>query len=73
MTTIAYPNQLIYGRTTDDENVPILVDASGKIILAAITGSFTVQNLIVSSMPTTDPHVVGQLWNSSGTVHISAG
>lgn len=25
------------------------------------------------SLPTTDPHVVGALWNSAGTVKISAG
>jgi hypothetical protein len=26
-----------------------------------------------ATLPTTDPHVVGALWNSAGTVKISAG
>lgn len=30
-------------------------------------------NVIILGMPTSDPHVVGALWNSSGTVKISAG
>lgn len=29
--------------------------------------------IICSGLPTSDPHVLGALWNSSGTVHISAG
>lgn len=28
---------------------------------------------IVCTLPSSDPHVVGALWNSSGTVHVSAG
>lgn len=36
-------------------------------------GPVQASNAIISNMPTSDPHVVGQLWNSSGTVHISAG
>jgi hypothetical protein len=29
--------------------------------------------IVVLSLPTSDPHVEGQLWNSSGTVKVSAG
>lgn len=30
-------------------------------------------NINVSQLPTADPHSAGQLWNSSGIVHVSAG
>ena len=30
-------------------------------------------NNIVVTLPTADPHIVGALWNSSGTVKVSAG
>ena len=30
-------------------------------------------NIILTGLPTADPHVAGALWNSSGVLHISAG
>lgn len=49
----------------------ITVDNVGNTV---VSGSLAMPStLIITSMPTSDPHVVGQLWNSSGTVHISAG
>ena len=30
-------------------------------------------NVIIVSLPTSDPHVVGALYNSSGTLKVSAG
>lgn len=39
----------------------------------ACSGTCTVQNLVVQGMPTSDPNVLGELWNNSGQVMISAG
>lgn len=43
------------------------------VVGGTLNTTFGANTVIHSSMPTADPHVVGQLWNSSGTVHISAG
>lgn len=37
------------------------------------TGDFQVTNLLVTGMPTSDPHSAGQLWSNLGIVTISAG
>jgi hypothetical protein len=29
--------------------------------------------VVITALPTVDPHVAGAIWNSSGTVVISAG
>ncbi len=29
--------------------------------------------ILLKNLPTSDPHVVGKVWNSSGTLHVSAG
>ncbi len=44
----------------------------------AITGNLstkiiTMENLILSNLPTADPHVAGQIWNNSNSLSISAG
>lgn len=39
--------------------------------LVELAGSFL--PLKGASLPTTDPHVVGMLWSSAGTVKVSAG
>jgi len=41
------------------------------IWLAALPQQFVPIN--ASSLPTVDPHVVGQVWNSAGTLKVSAG
>ena len=48
---------------------------SGNVkIFAGLTfNSATSGNVIITGLPTVDPHVVGALWNSSGVLHISAG
>jgi hypothetical protein len=40
-----------------------------------ISGAKTFSNAVVkmTNLPTSDPAVAGQLWNSSGTLKISAG
>ncbi|HLZ09337.1 MAG TPA: hypothetical protein VKT80_12155, partial [Chloroflexota bacterium] len=30
-------------------------------------------NVLITTLPSSDPHVAGQLWNSTGTVKVSAG
>lgn len=39
------------------------------------TGTVTVDGttVIVTDLPTTDPEVVGQLWNDNGVLSVSAG
>jgi hypothetical protein len=52
-------------------------DASGFCVVAA--GSDLAKAMIscgwqvITPLPTADPHVAGAIWNSSGTVVISAG
>lgn len=43
--------------------------ALGQTTPAAVTAT----TVIITTLPTSDPHVVGELWNSSGAVHVSAG
>lgn len=40
---------------------------------ADVVYNATAHTLVLANMPTADPHVVGGLWSSSGTVHLSAG
>ena len=47
----------------------ITAPAGSNLTLSAGAGG----NLVVSGLPTSDPHVVGALWNSSGVLHISSG
>lgn len=37
------------------------------------TGTVTLGSTVVASLPTADPHVVGQLWANAGVVTVSAG
>ena len=47
----------------------ILGDADGGVRITTSNGSVK----IVGTLPTSDPHVAGQFWNSAGVLHISAG
>ena len=55
-------------------NLPINAGSGGAVqiengvLIAAPTGEIT-----MAYLPTADPHVVGALWNSSGTLKVSAG
>jgi hypothetical protein len=53
---------------TSNTNVPFMFAPNGKLMLQLSDGVQKMPN-----MPTSDPHVVNQLWNSSGTVKISSG
>lgn len=44
--------------------------AANKLVLTKIKSD---GNLVITNMATSDPHVVGQLYNVAGVVHISAG
>jgi hypothetical protein len=46
---------------------------SGDITLKTGTASGTRGNIILTDLPTADPHIAGALWNSSGVLHVSAG
>lgn len=47
----------------------------GKELVVASGGQLTVESggKVVATLPTADPHVVGQLWANSGVVTVSAG
>lgn len=47
----------------------------GAEYVVASGGQLTVESggKIVATLPTADPHVVGQLWSNSGVVTVSAG
>ena len=43
---------------------------TGPVVATTITASGAV---ILSGLPTSDPHVVGELWNNLGVLTVSAG
>ncbi len=63
-----YPNQL-FGLRLDDNNDVCLYSQNGTLALKILSDG----KIVLPALPTLDPHVVGELWNSSGTVKISAG
>lgn len=47
-----------------------------RLLAQGTTGTVDIEGqdgITVGTLPTSDPHVVGQLWNSSGVVMVSAG
>ncbi|MDA9406513.1 MULTISPECIES: hypothetical protein [unclassified Bradyrhizobium] len=52
----------------------LTVDLGGSINFNGVTFSVSAAGkLIVSALPTADPHVVGALWANSGVLTVSAG
>jgi hypothetical protein len=49
-------------------NADLTIDASGTGAVQILT-----QKVIMANLPTSDPSVVGQLWNNAGVLNISAG
>jgi hypothetical protein len=47
----------------------------GDELVVASGGQITVESggILVATLPTADPHVVGQLWSNAGVVTVSAG
>jgi hypothetical protein len=47
----------------------------GTVVSTAVvtTGLETTGTVIMLDLPTADPHVLGQLWNDSGVLTVSAG
>jgi hypothetical protein len=52
---------------------PLDSTSSGDIHFATGTVGSTPGNLILTNLPTADPHVVNAVWNSGGTLKLSAG
>jgi len=52
-------------------------DIEGAVTATTLTTSGTVTidgtTVIITDLPETDPEVVGQLWNNSGVLSVSAG
>lgn len=46
---------------------------TSEVLMFATVDPNTLLSLGGGNLPTTDPHVNGQLWNSAGVIHISAG
>jgi hypothetical protein len=71
----------LLGRTLGGTNTIIAKLGTGLVSFSAFTSYALVAmdtvllsfDVLMPGLPTSDPHIVGQLWNSSGTVHISAG
>jgi len=52
----------------------LAVVPGGKITIGGVALTCNAAgNLIATGLPTADPGVVGALWNSSGTLRVSAG
>ena len=49
-------------------NADLTIDASGTGAVQILT-----QKVIMANLPTSDPSVVGQLWNNAGVLNVSAG
>lgn len=45
----------------------------GNTIVVASGGKISIENGGIIILPTADPHVAGALWNSAGTITVSAG
>jgi len=52
-------------------------DVTGSVTATDLTTTGTVTidgtTIVISDLPETDPEVVGQLWNNSGVLSVSAG
>jgi hypothetical protein len=44
----------------------LTVEASGNV-------TFSTQEVVMDSLPTSDPSIAGQLWNNAGIVNVSSG
>ncbi|MFC3206871.1 hypothetical protein [Aquamicrobium soli] len=56
-----------------DQNTKVYRKPGGDEMVVASGGKITIQAGGVIILPTTDPHVAGALWNSAGTITVSAG
>ena len=52
-------------------------DTTGAVTAVNLTASGTIgidgTTVVIANLPETDPEVVGQLWNNSGVLTVSAG
>ena len=67
-----------YGDTTEvSGNLEILTsdagDISGDIVISVGSAGVTRGNVLMNSLPTSNPSIAGAVWNDSGTLKVSAG
>jgi hypothetical protein len=62
-------------KITDGTNGSVqILDGTGNSIEMNPSGTFLFGGIVIlDGLPTADPHVAGQLWNSTGTLKVSAG
>jgi hypothetical protein len=65
-TVLMFVNKAADGAVTIEINTDCVMSSVGAIALAST-------NIIFSALPTADPIKAGQLWNSAGTLKVSAG
>lgn len=56
-----------------DQNTKVYKKPGGDELVVASGGKITIQTGGIIVLPSADPHVAGALWNSAGTVTVSAG
>lgn len=80
--TVAVKQRFVPGaRLIDGSDLNTMVDQINKALANLSTGTLTATGAVVLSnasvkmtaLPTADPHVVGQIWSSTGTLTVSAG
>ena len=47
--------------------------ASDREVSAEVLGNINIVNIVNGTLPTSDPLVVGRLWNNAGTITVSNG
>lgn len=87
MAQSLWVGQLCAGPAADRPTVPDFADSTIGFYFATDTGALsfgihggawsdffaTAGNTILANLPTTDPEVLGELWNNNGVLAVSAG
>jgi len=78
-----FVGDVVYKNITADGNPTLDVDVdNGTVEIGGVLTTFNASDTVfqtgrismnLSALPTSDPNNVGQLWNSAGTVKVSAG
>jgi hypothetical protein len=63
------PDTDISSDIEEPDNDYVYVDSNGRLNANGVVVSV----LVLAGLPTADPHVVGQVWNSAATLKVSAG
>ena len=76
VVTMASTNQRTLRLREDAETNNLMLQFGYDTVIKTDNGNIELRpadHVIITDMATSDPHVLGALWNSSGTVKISAG